>query len=39
MANVIYIEYPRVPNFEAMKVNVSNIPGLEQVLVLASPDF
>ncbi len=35
----IYIEDPRRPNFEMMKVDVSQIPWLENVSVLASPDF
>lgn len=35
----IYIEDPRRPNFEMMKVDVSNIAGLENISILASPDF
>lgn len=35
----IYIEDPRRPNFEMMKVDVSHIPWLENVSILASPDF
>jgi hypothetical protein len=35
----IYIEEPRRPNFEMMKVDVSQIPWLENVSILASPDF
>jgi hypothetical protein len=35
----IYIEDPRRPNFEMMKVDVSSIPWLENISILASPDF
>lgn len=35
----IYIEDPRRPNFEMMKVDVSHIPWLENISILASPDF
>jgi hypothetical protein len=38
-AKFVYVESPRVPNFEAMKVDVSKLPGLEHISVLASPDF
>jgi hypothetical protein len=38
-AKFVYVERPRVPNFEAMRVEVAKIPGLEHVSVLASPDF
>ncbi|MDR2190608.1 MAG: hypothetical protein LBP53_05485 [Candidatus Peribacteria bacterium] len=38
-APIVYVERPRVPNFEAMKVAISRLPGLEDVSVLASPDF
>ncbi|MDR0860061.1 MAG: hypothetical protein LBO09_03620 [Candidatus Peribacteria bacterium] len=38
-AKYVYVERPRVPNFEAMKVDISKLPGLEQISVLASPDF
>mgnify|MGYP003814458021 CR=1 FL=1 len=35
----IYIEDPRRPNFEMMRVDVSHIPWLENISILASPDF
>lgn len=35
----IYIEDPRRPNFEMMKVDVRHIPWLENISILASPDF
>lgn len=35
----IYIEDPRRPNFEMMKVDVKHIPWLENISILASPDF
>lgn len=35
----IYIEDPRRPNFEMMKVDVHHIPWLENISILASPDF
>jgi hypothetical protein len=38
-AKYVYVEYPRVPNFEAMKVDVSKLPRLEHISVFASPDF
>jgi len=38
-AKSVYIEHPRIPDFEAMKVDISRLPGLNQISVLASPDF
>jgi hypothetical protein len=38
-AKFVYVEHPRVPNFGAMRVDVSQLPGLEHISVLASPDF
>lgn len=35
----IYIESPHRPNFEMMKVDVSSIPWLENISILACPDF
>lgn len=35
----IYIEDPRRPNFEMMKVDIQHLPWLEKISVLASPDF
>jgi hydroxymethylpyrimidine pyrophosphatase-like HAD family hydrolase len=38
-AKFIYVEQPRTPNFEIMKVDISKLPGLEHISVFASPDF
>lgn len=38
-ARFVYVEKPRIPNFEAMTVDVSKLPWLEHISVLASPDF
>ena len=38
-AKFVYVERPRIPNFEAMRMDVSKLPGLGQVSVFASPDF
>lgn len=35
----IYIEDPHHPNFEMMKVNIDQVPWLENISILASPDF
>lgn len=35
----IYIEDPRNPNFEAMKIETKNIPALKDINIMASPDF
>jgi hypothetical protein len=35
----IYIEDPRRPDFEMMRVDVRTIPWLEKVSIMASPDF
>lgn len=35
----IYIEDPRHPNFESMKVETKNIPALKDINIMASPDF
>ena len=37
-AKFVYVEHPRTPNFEAMKVDVSKI-WLNDVSVMAQPDF
>ena len=34
-----YIENPSVPNFEAMKVDLSKIPELRDISLMAAPDF
>ncbi len=38
-AKFVYVERPRKSDFEAMKVDVSSIPGLQDVVVMAAPDF
>lgn len=38
-SNIIYIENPRNPDFESMKVNVESIPNLKDISIMASPDF
>lgn len=38
-AKSVYVESPRIPDFEAMKVQVSKIPALRNVSVMAAPDF
>ena len=35
----IYIEDPKRPNFDMMKVDTKYIPGLENISLLAGPDF
>lgn len=34
-----YVENPSVPNFEAMKVDLSKIPELRDISLMAAPDF
>lgn len=38
-AKNVYIEKPRERNFEGMKVNMSSIPELKDLNVMAAPDF
>ena len=38
-AKFVYVEHPRTPDFESMKVNVSRLPWLRDVSILAWPDF
>jgi hypothetical protein len=38
-AKLVYVERPRASDFEAMKVDVSKIPGLKDITVMAAPDF
>ena len=38
-AKFVYVEHPRTPDYESMKVNVSKINGLRDVSVLAWPDL
>lgn len=38
-SNIIYIENPKNPDFEAMKVEVWSIPNLKNISIMASPDF
>ena len=35
----IYIENPKNPDFESMRVNTRNIPELRDISIMASPDF
>ena len=37
--NIIYIENPKNPNFEAMKVEIWTLPKLKDISIMASPDF
>ena len=37
-AKFVYIEHPRTPHFESMKVNVDRFQGMKDVAVLAGPD-
>jgi len=39
VAKQVFVENPKVPDYESMKVNVSKIPELKDVAILASPDF
>lgn len=36
---LVYIERPRTSDFEAMKIDLSHLPGLKDVVVMAAPDF
>jgi len=38
-AKMTYVEKPRERNFEGMKVNMRAVPGLEDLNVMAAPDF
>ena len=38
-AKYVYVEHPRNPDFESMKVEIWRLPNLKDVSVLASPDF
>ncbi len=38
-AKFVYVEHPRTPDFESMKVNIRKLPWLKDVSVLAWPDF
>jgi hypothetical protein len=37
--NTVYVEKPRERNFESMKVNLSSVPELKDLNVMAAPDF
>lgn len=37
--HIVYIEKPKNPDFESMKINTKNIPELREISVMASPDF
>lgn len=39
VAKHVFVENPKVPDYENMKVNVHKIPELMDVSILASPDF
>lgn len=39
VAKHVFVENPKVPDYENMKVNVESIPELMDVAILASPDF
>ncbi|MBO4204088.1 PD-(D/E)XK nuclease family protein [bacterium] len=38
-AKFVYVERPRTRDFDAMKVNVSKLPGFKDITVMAAPDF
>lgn len=38
-AKFVYIEHPRIPSFDAMKLDVSRLEWLRDVSIMASPDF
>lgn len=38
-SNAIYIENPKNPDFEAMKVEIDKIQDLKDISIMASPDF
>lgn len=38
-SNIVYIENPKNPDFEAMKVETDSIPALKNISIMASPDF
>lgn len=38
-AKTVYVEKPRERNFDAMKINLSSIPELKDLNVMAAPDF
>jgi hypothetical protein len=39
IAKHVFVENPKVPDYENMKINVNKIPELMDVAILASPDF
>jgi hypothetical protein len=39
IAKSVFVESPKVPNYDNMKVNLSHVPELKDVSILASPDF
>lgn len=39
VAKQVFVENPKVPDYENMKINVNKIPELMDVAILASPDF
>jgi len=39
VAKQVFVENPKVPDYENMKINVNKIPELMNVAILASPDF
>lgn len=38
-SNIVYIENPKQPDFEAMKVETNTLPQLRELSIMASPDF
>lgn len=38
-SNIVYVENPKNPDFEAMKVETHTIPELKNISIMASPDF
>ena len=38
-SNAIYIENPKNPDFEAMKVEIDKIQELKDISIMASPEF
>lgn len=39
IAKHVFVENPKVPDYDNMKINVSKIPELANISILASPDF
>ncbi|MBU0626411.1 PD-(D/E)XK nuclease family protein [Patescibacteria group bacterium] len=39
VAKSVFVESPKIPNYDNMKVNLRHVPELANVSILASPDF